>query len=663
LQDPIVYLYNNKVYGSSFDFPVQSPGRSAGGIEERRDGSLFMALGSSRSAPRARFPCASAGTGSAGSSAEARPIPALRRRQQDAVSDMEQQMEQSQIKAFLDAAHEGVLAVDADGRVTLFNTAAERLTGISADVVLGHHVRDVIPNTRLHIVLETGEAELDQIQDTGMTTVMTNRVPVRNARGEIVGAMAIFRDISEIKRLGCEIAELKETRTLLEAIVNSTQDAISVVDEKGMGLLINPAYTRLTGMTEREVLHRPATVDIAEGESMHLQVLRTRQPVKHVPMKVGAARREVLVDVAPIVVDGALKGSVAVIHDVSELRSLTEQLDRAHRLIRRLDTKYTFDDIIAVSPIMQELLEQARKAAATPATVLLSGESGTGKELFAHAIHHSSDRAQRPFISVNCGAIPDTLQESQLFGYIEGAFTGAKRGGQKGHFVEAQGGTIFLDEIAESNLAVQTKLLRVLQEKEIVPVGASRPVPVDVRVITATNVDLASLVEKGHFRSDLFYRLHVLPIHIPPLRERREDIPPLLNVLLNKLNQEYSRHVEGISPEALEMFCSYHWPGNVRELENMLGRALINMQPGEKTVRAEHLPHTLSAFARPEVRNAEGTEPLRVGRSLAEAHAAWEKALLEKALAMMNGNRTQVARLLRISVRQLYNKLKRYRLG
>lgn len=568
-------------------------------------------------------------------------------------------MEQNQISAFLDAAHEGVLAVDAGGRVTLFNTAAERLMGISADSVMGRHVWDAIPNTRLHIVLETGEAELDQIQDTGVTTIMTNRVPVRNARGEIVGALATFRDIGEIKRLGSEIAALKETRTLLEAIVNATQDAISVVDDKGLGLLINPAYTRLTGLTERDVLQRPATVDIAEGESMHMHVLRTRKAVKHVPLKVGAGRREVLVDVAPIVVDGALKGSVAVIHDVSELRSLSEQLDRANQLIRRLDTKYTFDDIVAVSPIMQELMEQARRAASTPATVLLSGESGTGKELFAHAIHHSSDRANRPFICVNCGAIPDTLQESQLFGYVEGAFTGARRGGQKGHFLEAQGGTIFLDEIAESNMAVQAKLLRVLQEKEIVPVGASRPVPVDVRVITATNVDLASLSQKGRFRSDLFYRLNVLPIHIPPLRERREDISPLLNALLAKLNKEYSRHVEGITPEALALFCSYEWPGNVRELENMLGRALINMQPGDKLVRADHLPLRSPVLSCPPAGPGD-TENQKSMTSLSEAHAVWEKALLRQVMAATGGNRTRAANLLKISVRQLYNKLKRY---
>ncbi|MEN6486452.1 MAG: sigma-54-dependent Fis family transcriptional regulator [Syntrophobacteraceae bacterium] len=569
-------------------------------------------------------------------------------------------MEENQTGAFLDAAHEGVLAVDADGRVTFLNRAAERLTGVSAEFALGRHVLEVIPNTRLHIVLETGEAELDQLQDTGTAMIMTNRVPVRNSRGEIVGAMATFRDVGELKRLGSEIAALKETRTLLEAIVNSTQDAISVVDENGMGILINPAYTRLTGLTESDVLHRPATVDIAEGESMHLHVLRTGRAVKHVPMKVGAGRREVMVDVAPIVVDGKLKGSVAVIHDVSELRSLNEQLDRAHRLIRHLDSKYTFDDIVAVSPIMREVVAQARKAAATPATVLLVGESGTGKELFAHAIHHASERAKGPFICVNCGAIPDTLQESQLFGYVEGAFTGARRGGQKGFFVEARGGTIFLDEIAESNLAVQTKLLRVLQEKEIVPVGASRPVPVDVRVITATNVDLVSLVEKGRFRSDLFYRLHVLPIHIPPLRERREDIPPLLAALLNKLNKEYSRHVEGITEDALALFRSGDWPGNVREMENMLGRALINMQPGEKMVRAEHLPLPVSTFACPPSGRGEAVDLPGEGGSLADAHAVWEKALLQKLLSAANGNRTRAAGMLKISVRQLYNKLKRY---
>lgn len=335
-------------------------------------------------------------------------------------------MDQAQIKAFLDAAHEGVLAVDASGRITIYNTAAEQLVGIPKKDVVGRFVQEVIPNTRLHVVLDTGIAELDQIQDTGITKLITNRVPVKDYHNNIVGAVAVFRDIGEITRLAEEIAGLRETRTLLEAIINATQDAISVVDEKGLGLMINPAYTRLTGLTEEDVLNKPATVDIAEGESMHLRVIRTRRPVKKMLMKVGPGHREVLVDAAPIIVSGALKGSIAVIHDVSDLRRLSKELAQANQIIRHLKAKYTFDDIIAVSQVMQVTVEQARRAAATPATVLLYGESGTGKELFAHSIHQAGDRSQESFIRVNCAAIPESLLESELFGYYEGAFTGAK---------------------------------------------------------------------------------------------------------------------------------------------------------------------------------------------------------------------------------------------
>ena len=191
--------------------------------------------------------------------------------------------------------------------------------------------------------------------------------------------------------------------------------------------------------------------------------------------------------------------------------------------------------------------------------------------------------------------------------------------------------------------------------------GASRPVPVDVRVITATNVDLISAVETRRFRSELFYRLHVLPIHIPPLRERREDIPPLLNSLLGKLNREYSRHVEGITPEALALFCSYDWPGNVRELENILGRALINMQPGEKMVCAGHLPLLTPVCARPATGSGPILNQLHEGNAgLSKAHAAWEKTFLRQTMDAVGGNRTHAARLLKISVRQLYNKLKKH---
>jgi PAS domain S-box-containing protein len=448
----------------------------------------------------------------------------------------------------------------------------------------------------------------------------------------------------------------------LKAIIDSTQDAISVVDENGLGMLFNPAYTRLTGLKEDDVLKKPAAVDIAQGESMHMQVLRTGRPVKNVPMKIGPGRREVLVDVAPIVVDSAIKGSVAVIHDISDLRRLSEELDSARQLLRHMGARYTFDDIVGVSPILLEAVEQAKRAASTPATVLLQGESGTGKELFAHALHQAGHRAKWPFIRVNCAAIPETLMESQLFGYVEGAFTGARRGGHKGYFAEADGGTIFLDEISEINIAVQAKLLRVLQEKEITPVGSSRPVPVNVRVIAATNADLEILVKKGSFRGDLYYRLNVVPICIPSLRQRREDIPLLLHFTMRKLNQEYGRNVEGITPAAMSLFCDYDWPGNVRELENILGRAIINMRPGEKLVDAGHVPLPAGAQALSDGGKRELERLLDDNAGLSDIHGAWEKAVLQQVLEQTGGNRTRAAQVLKISVRQLYNKLKKYKL-
>src|SRR5690606_14521012 len=229
-----------------------------------------------------------------------------------------------------------------------------------------------------------------------------------------------------------------------------------------------------------------------------------------------------IVNVAPIIVAGKLKGSVAVIHDLSEIQELTTELKKAKQIIRNLEASYTFDDIIGNSPEMMIAIEQAKIGAKTPATVLLRGDSGTGKELFAHAIHNESDRKNNKFIRVNCAAIAESILESELFGYEEGAFSGAKHGGKKGLFEEANLGSIFLDEIGELSLSMQAKLLRVLQENEIVRVGGTKPISIDVRIIAATNVNLEKAIENHSFRKDLYYRLTRLPIYIPPLKERME---------------------------------------------------------------------------------------------------------------------------------------------
>jgi transcriptional regulator with PAS, ATPase and Fis domain len=418
----------------------------------------------------------------------------------------------------------------------------------------------------------------------------------------------------------------------------------------------------MTGLTDKEVVGKPAGADISEGESMHLKVLETRRPVRGVRMKVGPNKKDVIVNVAPVIVDGILKGSVGVIHDVSEIQSLTNELNKARQLIRTLEAKYTFEDIIGESEQMLVALEQAKLGAKTPATILLRGESGTGKELFAHAIHNESDRKYNRFVRVNCAALSETLLESELFGYEEGAFSGARRGGKKGLFEEANHGSIFLDEIGEMTPSTQAKLLRVMQEKEIVRVGGTKAIPVDVRVITATNVNIEKAMAEGKFREDLYYRMNRYPISIPPLRQRLEDIDSLSKRLIQKINLDYGRNVSGLTEGALNRLRSYSWPGNVRELENVLGRAMIFLNPQEEWIDEDHI-----SFMESEEQEEKEQQELAVsqfeGETLSDAVEAFEAQLIKQTLEKHQFNRTKTAKTLGISIRNLYYKMDKYQLA
>jgi len=567
-----------------------------------------------------------------------------------------EELPKSEIEIIFDSTYDGMIAVKSDGVVTLFNKAAERITGLSAKDVIGRPAVDVIPNTRLHIVLAEGKPEIGQEQNLGNTVIITNRVPVRDADGRVRGAVAVFRDITEIKKLSNTVSDLWNVRSLLEAVLDSTSDAISVADGQGNNIIVNPAYTRITGLPPEAVIGKHASVDIAEGESMHMKVLETGKPVKNVHMKVGPAKKEVLVNVAPVYIDGEIRGSVGVIRDISEVIALTEELAHAKKLIRQLKARYTWDDIIGKSPAIELAKEQAKRAAETPATVLLLGESGTGKELFAHAIHNASSRKKGQFVRINCAALSENLLESELFGYEEGAFTGAIKGGRRGLFEEASRGTIFLDEIGEISLTLQKKLLRVLQEKEVTKVGSAVPVPIDLRVIAATNANLELKVKDGSFREDLYYRLNVLPIQIPPLRNIRTDIPFLAGHIIYKLNQSYGREVMKISVEAMEVLLHHDWPGNVRELENVIGRAMINMRLNEKVIESEHLP----LLGCEKINQAFFTAEQGSLRTLDQAVSEAERSAIVRALSEAGGNRQKAAALLDTALRNLYYKIKKY---
>lgn len=553
----------------------------------------------------------------------------------------------------------GMIVINPEEEIILFNKSAEVMTGIEKRKAIGKKIGEIIDGSLLPRVLHSRRVETNQefVLGSGLK-IITTRIPVIGESGQLIGAVSIFKDITEIVNLAEELTDLKNLKTMLQAIIQSSDEAISVVDEDGKGLIINPAYSKITGLSEEEVIGKPATADISEGESVHMKVLKTRRAVRGVPMRVGPKKREVVVNVAPVIVDGILKGSVGVLHDVSDLQSMSRELNRARQIIRNLEAKYTFEDIIGTSEEMTIAIEQAKLGAKTPATVLLRGESGTGKELFAHAIHNASDRKYNKFVRVNCAALSESLLESELFGYEEGAFSGAKRGGKRGLFEEADKGSIFLDEIGELTAGTQAKLLRVLQEGEITRVGGTKPLQINVRIIAATNVNLEKAIANGGFREDLYYRLNRMPIHIPSLRKRKEDIPPLVDRLIEKINIEYGRNVEGVTEEAMTILMGYNWPGNVRELDNIIGRAIIFM--GYQThIGSEHLS-PLSNSDTPILKDVEVEVSLQQEAPLAKQLEVFEKEIITKAMKKADGNKTQAAKKLGLSVRNLYYKLEKY---
>ena len=579
------------------------------------------------------------------------------------------------LKSIADA----VIATDASGRVTYLNPVAERLTGWECQEAIGSRLTNVfslsgeeIPGSSgdpvAQVLRDGAPAELARhgllvCKDGAAAHVEGIAAPLRDGERDATGAVLVFRDVSErrkaealltsvmedLKRANSDLADQKG---LLTALFDASPSAVMVVDGQRNVQMINQTLQRAFSVSERtkgqqfpgdflrcpEALGSPGacgSMEVCQACKLRMLVAdalagkdSSRQRAEFVTMDKGRAKRLVLLASAvPLDFKGS-RLAILILEDVTELASL--------RKILKPDQ--SFAGIVGRDPKMAEIYETIRELAEVTAPVLILGESGTGKELVAQAIHSQGPRAAKSFVAVNCGALPDGLIESELFGHEKGSFTGAIRD-KKGRFELARGGTIFLDEVGDLSPAMQVKLLRVLEAKAFERVGGEQTIKVDARVISATNKDLEAAVKAGTFREDLFYRLSVVPIHIPPLRDRIHDVPLLAEFILERSAALSGRPLGTLAPEALAALMEWHWPGNVRELQNAIEFALIKAKG--QMILPEHLPlahRTASIHPRPVTRKRKKLDG----------------AAVRAALAAAGGDKAEAARALGISRATMY---------
>ncbi|MCF8050101.1 MAG: sigma 54-interacting transcriptional regulator [Desulfobacterales bacterium] len=429
-----------------------------------------------------------------------------------------------------------------------------------------------------------------------------------------------------------------------KTILDSINEGVFTIDLDWRITSFNRAAEKITRVKSAEALGRPCSevfrASICENACALKRTLTTGMPTVNITARIvteGGMRVPIRISTALLKdAEGRVVGGVETFQDLSQVEQLRKELE----------SRYTCEDIIGRSSPMMKLFEVLPQIAESDSTVLIEGDSGTGKELFARAIHNLSTRKNKNFVAVNCAALPDTLLESELFGYKAGAFTGAQRN-KPGRFAAAEGGTLFLDEIGDISPAMQVRLLRVLQERRIEPLGAVKSQEVDVRVVAATNKSLSALVQEGKFRTDLFYRIHVVQLKLPPLRERRADIPALVDHMVAKFNRLKGKDIFGVSENVMAQLMRYDYPGNVRELENIIEHAFVLCPEG--FIGTRHLP--------PELRPADaesGTE-----QSTDMSLKAMEKTMISEALQRCGGNRKKTAEKLGIDYTTLYRKIRR----
>ena len=548
----------------------------------------------------------------------------------------------------LKSVADGVFTVDRDWKITSFNQAAEKITGWTAEEVIGKKCGEIFHSSvcgescLLRSSIKTQEAHVDRTifikaKDGHFIPVSVSSAPLIDDRGDVIGGIETFRDTTMSIRKSL--------------ILDSIADGVFTVDRNWRITSFNRAAEEITGWSREEAMGKSCSdifhSSICGKNCAIAESLYSGGPVSSRSITTLNHRGDkvpISISAAPLTDhEGNIIGGVETFRDLTAITTLRKELTQ----------KFTFEEIISKSTAMQRLFKIMPEIARSPSTVLILGESGTGKELVARALYNASERRDKPFIIVNCGALPETLLESELFGYKAGAFTDARKDRQ-GRFAAAEGGTLFLDEIGDIPQSVQVKLLRVLQEKVYEPLGSNTPVKADVRIITATNRNLQNLVHEGVFREDLFYRLNVVKIQLPPLRERKEDLPLLIEHFIKKYSAQQGKDIVGISSPALAILMRYDFPGNIRELENIIEYSFILCEGGY--IQPEHLPDPFAPVNGQAalLSHGDATSPL----TLADV----EKEAIALALERNKWKKMATCRELGISKDTLRRKIKKYQL-
>lgn len=546
----------------------------------------------------------------------------------------------------------GVVYVDRQGVVVQINNRACQLMKTEKKDAIGKHIFELCPTSKLMAVMESQLTLSDETIDIFDNKCLTTRAPIV-VEDEVVGALAVFDDITLYESLNKAWEEDKSEKTILKTILELAYDGILVVDKQGYITMISDSYRIFLGFEDQNVIGKHCT-EVVENTRMHI-VAKTGIPeINDVQELKG---NYIVATRFPYYENGELAGVIGKVlfRNTSELDEINKKFYMIEQelnsykseLVDNHKTKYNLEHIVTQNNRMQSLKADVKKIARSSSNVTLIGESGTGKELFAHAIHMNSPRNKSPFVKVNCAAIPENLLEAELFGYEKGSFTGANAS-KMGKFEIADGGTLFLDEIGDMPLKMQAKILRTLQEGEVERIGSNKTKFVDVRIIAATNKDLKAMIKEKTFREDLYYRINVLNLFIPPLRERKEDIVIICHDFIDYLNRTCHKNITGLSSKAMAILLSYDWPGNVRELRNILERA-YSMLEAEFIIEPWHLPAHLKS------KQMQGRNiPLK------SAIAEVEKKIIIDRLIAFNGNKTKTAENLGISRMALHKKIEKF---